>query len=162
MKRYLKGFWMLLLLWVGYFPSHTLRRLFYFLLGFRFPKSSVVYSGLEVRKPKGVIIGNNSIIGHDCILDGRKGIQIGENVNLSTGVWVWTLQHDPQSTLFETKGGEVIIEDYAWISCRSIILPGVKIAKGTVVAAGSVVVRDTQPYTIVGGIPAKKIGESKN
>jgi acetyltransferase-like isoleucine patch superfamily enzyme len=159
MKRYLKGLWMLLLLWVGHLPSHTLRRVCYYFLGFQFPYNSVIYSGLEIRKPQLVKISANSIIGHNCILDGRMGITIGQNVNLSSGVWIWTLQHDPQSGTFETKGGNVIIEDYAWVSCRSVILPGVKIAKGTVVAAGSIVTKDTEAYSIVGGIPAKKIGE---
>ena len=55
----------------------------------------------------------------------------------------------------------VIIEDYVFIGPRSIILPGVKIGKGAVVAAGAVVSKDVAPYAIVGGVPAKIIGERK-
>lgn len=54
---------------------------------------------------------------------------------------------------------EVTIEEDVWVGHQSIILTGVRICRGTIVAAGSVVVRDTEPYSIVAGIPAKKVGE---
>jgi maltose O-acetyltransferase len=54
---------------------------------------------------------------------------------------------------------KVVIEDDVWLCAGSVVLPGVKVRKGTVVAAGAVVTRDTEPYSIVGGIPAVKIGE---
>lgn len=162
MKLYLIGFWMWSLKYVGKIPSHRVRRFFYYFLKFKYPHNSVVYSGLELRKPHKVFIGEHTIIGNDCILDGRMEIVIGKNVNLSSGVWIWTLQHDPQDSHFKTKGAKVIIEDYSWVSCRTVILPGVKISEGTVVAAGSVVTKSTDPYSIVGGIPAKKIGERNN
>ncbi len=158
MKKYLLGLWIYLLKLVGKLPSHGIRRFFYYLLKFNYPKSSIVYSGLEIRKPNDVKIGSNTVIGNGCILDGRKGIRIGCNVNFSTGVWIWTLQHDPQDPNFKAKGGIVLIEDYAWVSCRVVILPGVTIGKGAVVAAGAVVTKDVDPWTIVGGVPAKKIG----
>jgi acetyltransferase-like isoleucine patch superfamily enzyme len=74
-------------------------------------------------------------------------------------VWIWTLEHDPQSPAFATTGGPVVIEDYAWVSCRTVILPNVRIGRGAVVAAGAVVTRDVPDYAIVGGVPAKVIGE---
>ena len=64
--------------------------------------------------------------------------------------------NDPE---FGVKGAPVIIEDYAWVSSRTTLLPGVTIGKGAVVAAGAVVTKSVEPYTVVGGVPAKKIGE---
>lgn len=96
---------------------------------------------------------------HHCILDGRKGLVIGDHVNLSSEVMIWTLQHDMNDSGFKAVGGPVEIGDYAWVSARAIILPGRKIGKGAVVAAGSVVTKDVEDYAIVGGVPAKKIGE---
>lgn len=93
------------------------------------------------------------------MLDARNGITIGNNVSLSMGVWIWTMEHDPQDSYYQAKGGPVVIEDYAWISCRVVILPGVTIGQGAVVAAGAVVTKDVPPYEIVGGVPAKVIGE---
>ena len=54
--------------------------------------------------------------------------------------------------------GEIIIEDNVWISSNCVILPNCKIGEGSIVAAGAVVTKDIEPYSIVGGIPAKKIG----
>lgn len=99
------------------------------------------------------------MIENNVTLDGRRGIKIGKNVNFSSEVMIWTLQHDYNNPSFSVKGGEVIIEDYVWISTRAIILPNVRIGKGAVVAAGAVVTKDVPPFTVVGGIPAKKIGE---
>jgi maltose O-acetyltransferase len=104
-------------------------------------------------------IGRNSIIGNDAFLDAREGIEIGNNVNMGGHVQVFTLEHDPQARDFGIKGGPVIIRDYAYIATRTIILPGVTIGEGAVVAAGAVVTRDVEPYSIVAGVPARKIGE---
>jgi len=93
------------------------------------------------------------------MFDARRSIIIGNNVSLSMGVWIWTLEHDPQDPLYGIKGGPVVIEDYAWISCRTVILPGVTIGEGAVVAAGSVVTKDVPPFAIVGGVPARVIGK---
>lgn len=121
--------------------------------------TTVIYGGAEIRAPWNIEIGEHSSIGHRAILDGREGLHIGENVNLSTGVWIWTLEHDPQSPCFAAKGGPVVIEDYAWISCRATVLPNVRIGQAAVVAAGAVVTHDVPPYSIVGGVPAKIIGQ---
>jgi len=83
---------------------------------------------------------------------------IGQNVNISSEVMIWTMQHDYNSHDFRAQGGSVLVEDYAWISARVIILPGVVIGKGAVVAAGAVVTKDVPEYSVVGGVPAKVIG----
>ena len=56
----------------------------------------------------------------------------------------------------------MVIEDYVWIASRATILPGVTIGKGAVVACGAVVTKDVEPMTVVGGVPARKIGERIN
>ena len=155
-----KGWKFWIMLRIGKLPGHALRRALYkALFNFKFPKSTVVYKGVEIRDLCALSLGEHTIIGHDAILDARHGLEIGNNVNLSTGVWIWTTQHDPQDPDFREVGGKVVIEDYAWISCRTVILPGVRIGRGCVVAAGAVVTHDTPPWTIVGGVPAKVIGQ---
>lgn len=155
----LQGTKFLLLLIIGRVPSHWVRRALYRMLGLRIGRQSWVYMGAEVRHPKGIVIGDGSIIGHGAILDGRRHITVGSNVNLSTGVWIWTVQHDPQDADFRDEGGPVTIEDHAWLSCRVVVLPNVCIGEGAVVAAGAVVTKDVPPYTIVGGVPARVIGK---
>jgi acetyltransferase-like isoleucine patch superfamily enzyme len=138
---------------------YWLRRFLYGSFGLSIGEGSIIYMGLETRAPQGVSIGKDTSIGHNCILDGRKGLTIGDHVNLSSEVMIWTLQHDMNDSGFKAVGGAVEIGDYAWVSARAIILPGRKIGKGAVVAAGSVVTKDVEDYAIVGGVPAKKIGE---
>nr|WP_277350429.1 acyltransferase [Rhodococcus sp. BL-253-APC-6A1W] len=109
--------------------------------------------------PPGVDIGNNSIIGNDCFLDGRRGLKIGDNVNIGGHVHIFTLEHNPHASDFGVQGGAVNIGDYAYVASRATILPGVTVGKGAVVAAGAVVTKDVQPYRIVGGTPAREIGD---
>lgn len=144
---------------LSHFPSQTVRKFFLKIQGLKVGKKVIIYGGFEVRRPKGITIGNHSIIGHKTVMDGRSDLFIGKNVNISEGVMLWTMQHDYNSEMFVPQGERVIIEDYAWISARAIVLPGVRIGKGAVVAAGAVVTKNVEAFTIVGGVPAKKIGE---
>ncbi|MFV0419855.1 MAG: acyltransferase [Dysgonomonas sp.] len=108
-------------------------------------------------------MGNNCIINPDCLLDGRQGqIIINDNVDIARGTWIFTLEHDPHSDYHKLKRGDVIIEDHVWVASRVIILPGVTIGRGAVVACGAVVTKDVPAYSIVGGIPAKVIGTRKS
>ena len=110
-----------------------------------------------------ITIGNNSVINAYCLLDGRKGkIKIGNNVDIAREAAIFTLEHDPNSDYYETIPGDVIIEDYVWISSRATILPNVRIGTGAIVASNAVVTKDVPPMTIVGGVPAKKIGIRKS
>ncbi len=115
--------------------------------------------GAEVRRPEWIEIGEGSVIGNGAVLDGRRGIRIGKNVNFSSGVWIWTVQHNYKDPMFGDVGGAVEIGDHAWLSCRVTVLPGVSIGEGAVIAAGSVVTKNVDPYWVVGGVPAIKIGE---
>jgi acetyltransferase-like isoleucine patch superfamily enzyme len=140
-------------------PSHKVRIGTMKLLGMKIPWSVGLYTGCEIRNPKGIQIGKGTVIGNRCLLDGRRGIVIGEKVNISPEVFVWTLHHDYNDPGFVQIGDSVKIDNYAWICSRAIILPGVHIGEGAVVASGAVVTKDVEPYTVVGGIPAKKIAE---
>jgi len=105
-----------------------------------------------------ITIGENSIINRQCYLDGRVGVEIGNNVSISPQVMVLSLTHDKNSPYFATIPGKVTIEDYTWIGSRAIILQGVTLGRGCVVAAGAVVTKDVAPFCVIGGIPAKPIG----
>ena len=143
---------------IGLLPFHTVRIALLRSLKAKIGKKTGVYRGFEVRSPWKLKIGHSSVIGHNALLDARSGLTIGNNVNLSNEVMIWTLHHDYNSAVFGTIGKEVIIEDYVWVCSRAVILPGVTIGRGAVVAAGAVVTRDVAPFTVVGGVPAKQIG----
>lgn len=102
------------------------------------------------------------MIGDDCLLDGRGYLKMGDNVNFSSKACVYTMQHDYQSRDFVGISGKVTIGDRAWISCNTVILPGVNIGKNSVVAAGAVVTKDCKESGLYGGIPAKFLKERNN
>lgn len=144
---------------VGRLPSHTLRLAAYRrVLGMSIGRATTIYRAPVVLRASGVRIGRTTIIGRDTVLDGRGGLTIGDNVNLSPGAWVWTMQHDKDSPDFAPDAAPVVIEDRAWLSSRTTVLPGVTIGEGAVVAAGAVVTDDVAPYSVVAGTPARKIG----
>ena len=157
--RYSSGLKFLILLFTGHIPSHIIRGFIYKSFGLKIGNNSYIYGKAEIRSPDQIRIGQNSIIGHNALLDGRGGLEIGNNVNLSSGVWIWTTEHDVHDSNFCSVPERVIIEDYSWVSCRTVILPGVVIGYGAVVCAGAVVTKSVEPYSIVAGVPAKKIGE---
>lgn len=139
-------------------PSRHFRRFFYKLLGAQIG-NSFIFRRAEILFPKGLAMGENSNVGWFTLLDARGGISIGNSVCIASYVKLITGSHDINSPTFDAKFAPIIIEDYVWICTGAIITQGVKIGKGAVVAAGAVVTKDVEPYTIVGGVPAKKIAD---
>ncbi len=144
---------------LGHVPSRRLRHAVYRAMGLTLGDGAVIYRGLELRDPGRVRIGEGSVIGFDAVLDGRFGITIGRHVNLSSQVAIWTMQHDHRDPAFRARGAPVSIGDRAWLSFRVTLLPGVSVGEGAVVAAGAIVTRDVEAYTIVAGVPARVVGQ---
>lgn len=144
---------------LSFFPSKHIRYFGLKMLGMKLQKNIRFYQGFHIRNPRNISISKGASIGPKVLLDGRCGLYIGENVVLAYDSIIWTLNHDYNDIHFCGKGAPVRIEKYAWICSRSIILPGITVGEGAIVASGAVVTKDVAPYTIVGGIPAKTIGK---
>lgn len=149
---------------IGLIPSHHIRKWMYIGLGAHIEKKVVMHYQTEIREPSKLYIGKGSIIGDDAILDARCGLTIGRNVNLSSDVHIYTLQHDHRSPDFSNltekeRKMSVEIGNRVWLGSNVEVLPGVCIGEGAVCCAGCVVTKDVDPFAIVAGIPAKKIGE---
>jgi acetyltransferase-like isoleucine patch superfamily enzyme len=139
--------------WMPYGIRHAFLRRF---CNMRIGHDSTIAMGCFVTGDK-IVIGDNSVVNRFTYLDGRCPLYIGNNVNVSHYCIIHTLTHDPQNPHFGCLESPVAILDDAWIGARAIILPGVTIGRGAVVAAGAVVTRDVAPYSIVGGNPARYI-----
>lgn len=154
-------FELLLVTWAGLLPSHLLRLFIYSLAGVKIGKGSRIHIGTRFFYPANIAIGEGSVIGDNAFLDGRDRLIIGNHVDIASGVMIYNSEHDINSEDFGAIIAPVEIGDYVFIGPRAIILPGVKIGKGAVVAAGAVVTKDVEEFTIVGGVPAQVIGERK-
>lgn len=166
-RRILKLYWHLydardfVMEMAGILPSHVLRLAVFRLLGVKVGKKTSIHRKVRVYRPSKVSIGSNTVVNRSVLLDGRLGLYIGDNVSISEEASILTLEHDPNSPTFDTRGGSVRVEARVFVGARAMILPGVTVGEGAVVAAGSVVTRDVPPFAIVAGVPAGKIGERR-
>lgn len=110
-----------------------------------------------------VRIGPRSGIGPFAYIGGNGGVEIGEDVMVSGHTMIVAANHrfdprlpGPYMAQGETREG-ITIEDNVWIAARAVILDGVSVGRGAVVAAGAVVTRDVEAYTLVGGCPARPL-----
>ena len=150
------------LLWlsvVAYVPLHSFRSFFYGLAGVKIGKKSTIHVGAKLYAPRGISIGEGTLVGDHAVLDGRDELRIGNHVDIASQVMIYNSEHDIHAADFGPISAPVVIEDHVFIGPRAVILPGVTIGRGAVVGAGAVVTKDVAAGTIVGGVPAKVIGE---
>lgn len=143
----------------NYIPCWFIRRLFLKFMGVSVGDNTTINMSQYILNPKNLKIGEGTHINRGCLLDARGGCYIGDNVSISYRVSLMTGSHDCNSKVFSGVYLPICIDDYVWIGAGAIVLQGVKIGKGSVVAAGAVVTKDIEPYSIVAGVPAKVIGK---
>jgi acetyltransferase-like isoleucine patch superfamily enzyme len=144
--------------WVSHIPSHTIRLWFYRrVMKFEIGKGSTILMGCTFDCAGGLIMGKDSVINSNCRIDLRGTVKIGDNVSISNETTILTADHDMDSPGMDGRKFPMEIGDCCWIGTRAMILPGVKIGTGAVVAAGAVVTKDVNPFEVVAGVPAKVI-----
>lgn len=144
---------------VANIPIYSFRKIAYKISKLKIGKGSVINMHQYIISPEKISIGSYTHINRGCLLDGRGFCFIGNNVSISYNVSLITGSHNINSRTFPGKYLPITIEDYVWIGANATVLQNIRIGKGAIVAAGSVVTKDVAPYTIVAGLPAKKIGE---
>jgi acetyltransferase-like isoleucine patch superfamily enzyme len=111
-----------------------------------------------------LVIGDDTWIGQFCYINSAGGVEIGSRVGIGPGVKIMSSQHSEEGRhvpvlLCELEYAKVTVEDDCDIGMGAIILPGRRVGRGSIVGAGAVVTHDVEPYTVVAGVPARKIGE---
>lgn len=136
---------------------YPIRKYYLRLFSIRIGKSSTIHRACRFFHIGKITIGNNCTINFGCYLDNRRGIIIGNNVGIAHNTKIYTLGHDIDDPEFKTKGAQVRIEDNVFVFSNSLIMPGVTLGEGAIVLAGSVVTKNVDAWTIVGGNPARTI-----
>ena len=128
-----------------------------------FGEGARIHSRVHFGRGYGLRLGKRSYLGRGSFIALDASVSIGSCVMGGPEVMIFTANHglsidQPMIDQAITKA-PIVIEDDVWLGARAILLPGVRIGKGAVVAAGSVVVRDVPPMAVVGGVPAKVLYE---
>ena len=145
MKSFIHGLYHFLISIIMWIPCHPLRRLMCRVVMRQFDMSSAICRNVDLRSPYRISVGAHTNINKKCVLDGRGGLTIGNNVDIAQEVNIWTEQHDYNSATYQAVNRPVVIEDYVWLASRATVLPGVTLGRGTVVACGAIVTKNTPP-----------------
>lgn len=127
-------------------------------------KKSYFENNIYIARAESVKIGKNCQINENVFI---QGATIGDHVMIAPGVSILSSTHNydridiPMTEQGEIKGLVPEIGDDVWIGRNVIVLPGVKVGKGVIIAAGAVVSKDIEDYCVVGGVPAKIIRKRK-
>jgi acetyltransferase-like isoleucine patch superfamily enzyme len=126
-------------------------------LGFPWVQPRVIFVHTErIKVGKLFAVNSNSYINGVGGIDIGDYVLLGSNVTISSGVHP-IIGATPPIITRQSIPKKIVIEDDVWIGSNAVIMPGIKIARGTVIGANSVVTKDTLPYTIMAGSPAKVI-----
>lgn len=140
----------------------TLRNVFFKIVFGQYGKKSMLDYQTYFRYPTRVFIGNNVTINRGTKVYASahyKHVQIkfGNNIAVGPECSFFAAGHDDTEYTLPDTAASIIVEDNVWIGGRCIVLQGVTIGEGAVIAAGSVVTKDVPAYTVVGGVPARII-----
>lgn len=144
----------------NFFP-YPLRKVYLRIFGIKTGKNTSIHRLCRFFHVGNLQVGNNCTINFGCYLDNRRGIYIGNNVGIAHNTKIYTLGHDIDDPEFRTKGKATTIEDNSFIFSNAIIMPGVTIGEGAIVLPGSVVTKNVEAWSIVGGNPAHFIRKRK-
>lgn len=142
---------------VNKLPSRHLRKWFYQIMGAEIGKKTFPCRRVEILFPKGLKLADGVAIGWFAELDARGGITVDHDTNISSHVKLITGSHDLDDSDFTADFRPITIGHHCWVGTGAIILQGVTIGDGAVIAAGAVVTKDVPPYEVWGGVPAKHI-----
>lgn len=149
--------WRLCAAWLPYFCGNIWRVWLLKRFGMKHRGHVSVYPSVKVWAPWNVEMGSYVAIDDKVDLYSADKIAIGTKVAISREAFICTASHDITKPNRPLVTAPITICDGVWIGARAIVMPGVTIGEGAVVAAGAVVTKDVEPWTVVGGNPAKFI-----
>jgi len=142
---------------------YKIRRWILIMRGAKIGKNLVMWKGTWIDEPRNLVMGNDVDLSRDLIFTTGGGVKIGDRVLIGYGAKLLSTNHVIPKDISlpirfsDHEKKEIVIEEDVWICANVVVVAGCRIGKGAVIAAGSVVTRDVEPYVVVGGVPAKLI-----
>lgn len=133
------------------------KRLLLRAFGAKMGKNSVVYSSAKVYYPANLVMGDNTCLASDVDCYNVAPVVLKDNVTVSQGAYLCTASHDISDPMHALITAPIVLEDQSWVGARAFIGMGVTVGQGAVVGATASVFKDVEPWTVVGGNPAKFI-----
>lgn len=133
------------------------KRILLRLFGARIDATAIVYSSAKVYYPANLTMGAYACLASDVDCYNVAPITIGANSTVSQGAYLCTASHDITDPLNPLVTKPIVIEDQAWVAAGAFVGMGVIIGQGAVVGARAAVFKDVEPWTVVGGNPARFI-----
>lgn len=144
--------------WLLAWPFHPVRALAMARLGgVELDPSATIQRRVRLTTRRGVVVGARSVLNMGVVLDGRGGLRIGADTNISRRVELWTADHDPDSPDFAGRLAPVEIGSRVWLATGVIVLPGSVVEDGAVVGAGSVLNGLAPRFTVNAGVPCRPL-----
>ena len=125
------------------------------LFGARIASTAIVYSSAKVYYPANLTMDAYSCLASDVDCYNVAPITIGANSTVSQGAYLCTASHDISNPLNPLITAPIVIEDQAWVAAGAFVGMGVTIGQGAVVGARAALFKSVEPWTVVGGNPAK-------
>ena len=127
------------------------------LFGAKIASAAIVYSTAKVYYPPNLVMGRYACLASDVDCYNVAPIYIGANTTISQGAYLCTASHDITDPLNPLITAPITIEDQAWVAAGAFVGMGVTVGQGAVVGARAAVFKSVEPWTVVGGNPAKFI-----
>jgi putative colanic acid biosynthesis acetyltransferase WcaF len=143
-------------------PFHAWRALLLRCFGARLGKNCHIYGGARIWAPWNLTCEEQATIGDEAIVYNPAPVRLGSHAIISQQAYLCGATHDYEDPRFPLVASPISIGSYAWVCARATVQAGVSVGEGAVLALGSVATHDLQPWTVYGGIPARKIKVRRN
>jgi putative colanic acid biosynthesis acetyltransferase WcaF len=139
------------------FPFYGPKRFLLKLFGAKIGKGVVIKPHVSIKYPWRLVIGNHVWIGENVWIDNLAKVTLQDNTCISQGALLLCGNHNYKRTTFDLITGEIVLEEGSWVGAKTVVCPGVRIGKQSLLTVGSVATTSLEAYWIYQGNPAKKI-----
>lgn len=146
--------------WISRIPFHAIRLWWYrSVMGMKIGKNCQIHLGCLFYGDQisQICIGDDTLIAPRCVFNASAPIRIGSRVRITHAVEFYTADHDPDDPKFKMRSEPITVGNEVWIGSRVTLLQGITIGDGAVIAAGALVNKTVESFTIVAGVPARVI-----